>query len=421
MTDQTLDSDVRMSGFRQRASVEEAWNWIEYHFAQSGRRCVDVPLENSYGLTLAETITSHINVPAFDRSAMDGYAVIAEETTGATDYQPISLRIIGKSLPGNGFSGEIHAGEAVEIMTGAPIPAGANAVVPVEFTKRDNDRVDLTEPVSPLKHIGRVGEDIAVGDAVVEKLRILRPQDVAVLASVGVTGVKVFALPRVRVIITGNELVKPGEERKPHQIFEANSFLLRGTIARDGGIIESIRFIRDDPSAIEAALLDEGADVILISGGSSVGAEDHAPSLIRKHGELQIHGIRMRPSSPAGMGKVGQTPVFLLPGNPVSCLCAYDFFASRYIRKVRGDQRDWPFTSKQLVLEKKISSAIGRTDYCRVKVSKDKAVPLGVSGAGILSSTTRADGFVIVPEMSEGLPAGSNVTVMLYDDFLAPL
>jgi len=220
--------------------------------------------------------------------------------------------------------------------------------------------------------------------------------------------------PRVRLLVTGDELIAPGETRDPHQIYEANSFMLRGLVARDGGCLDEPRQIPDQRERIREALLEPGADVILVSGGSSVGAEDHAPTLLAEVGELAIHGITMRPSSPAGMGRLGEATVFLLPGNPVSCLCAYDFFAGRLIRRLAGLPVDWPYECRRLPLRRKIVSAIGRVDYCRVRVTDGGVEPLALSGASILSSTTRADGFVIVPAESEGQGAGAELDVYLY-------
>ncbi len=407
--------DIRMSGFRTRSTVEEAWGWLDVMLAKVEIRNETVPINQAYGRSLAEPVLSEIDVPGFDRSAMDGYAVIADETTGASDYQPIRLRIVGESMPGKAWNGTLQPKQAVRIMTGAPIPDGANAVVPVEYTQAERDDVSVSTTVGPFKHIGRTGEDIQSGAVVVEPGRLLRPQDIAVIASIGTPTVTVRCQPKVRVIITGNELVKPGQKKRPHQIYEANSSLLLGAIPRDGGIVESINFVEDTERAIEDALLIPDVDVILISGGSSVGAEDFAPLLIERHGELPIHGIAMRPSSPTGLGQVGAALVVLLPGNPVSCLCAYDFFAGRAIRQLAGRSTDWPFRQVTVTLEKKIVSAIGRVDYCRVAVKNEKsAIPLAISGASILSSTTRADGFVIVTSESEGLPEGSVVTAILY-------
>jgi molybdopterin molybdotransferase len=172
--------------------------------------------------------------------------------------------------------------------------------------------------------------------------------------------------------------------------------------------------VPDDCSAILAAM-QEDADIVLVSGGSSVGQEDYAPSLLAEHGELAIHGIAMRPSSPTGMGRLGHKLVFLLPGNPVSCLCAYDFFAGRAIRLLAGRTAPWPYRIARLPLRRKLVSQVGRVDYARMRIVENQVEPISVSGASILSSTTVADGFVVVPQDSEGYSAGSEVDVFLYD------
>jgi molybdopterin molybdotransferase len=171
----------------------------------------------------------------------------------------------------------------------------------------------------------------------------------------------------------------------------------------------------DDPRIIAEALAARGADIVLVSGGSSVGAEDHAPRLLAELGELALHGIAMRPSSPAGMGRIGETLVFLLPGNPVSCLCAYDFFAGRAIRRIGGRPTDWPYPQARAIVARKIVSQVGRVDYVRVKLGQAGVEPLALSGASMLSSTTRADGFVVAPAESEGFGPGTEVTVHLYE------
>jgi molybdopterin molybdotransferase len=245
--------------------------------------------------------------------------------------------------------------------------------------------------------------------------RRLRPQDVGLLASVGIDRASAIRQPRVRILVTGDEVVSAGAAKGVYEVYDANSPMLRGLVVRDGGMIESVRKIPDDREAIRAAMLEAGADVVLISGGSSVGAEDHAPMLLAEEGEVAVHGIAMRPSSPAGFGRIGAALVFLLPGNPVSCLCAYDFFAGRALRRLGGRPAEWPHETRRVRLSRKIASAVGRVDYCRVRIHDQEAEPLALSGASILSSTTRADGFVIVPEESEGYAPGSEATVYLYD------
>jgi len=248
--------------------------------------------------------------------------------------------------------------------------------------------------------------------------RMLRPQDVGVLSSIGVAEVPVVRCARVRIVITGNELLPAGARPEGYRIVDANGPMLQALVARDGGVPELIGPLPDQPEIILDAMRGP-ADIVLVSGGSSVGEEDCAPLLVRQHGQLAIHGIAMRPSSPTGMGLLDGRLVLLLPGNPVSCLCAYDFFAGRAIRGLGGRNTDWPYRRVRLPLARKIVSAIGSTDYLRVRLLDGCVQPLAVSGASILSSTTRADGFVIVPDDCEGFPPGAEVEVFLYDDLQA--
>jgi molybdopterin molybdotransferase len=404
--------DVRMRGFRSRTPVEDALSWIDANVASL--RSEVVLLADAHGRVLASAITSPINVPAFDRSAMDGFALKSAETVGAGDYNPLSLRIVGVSMPGQPFDGDVGTGEAVRIMTGAPVPNGVDAVVPAEYATTREDSVEITTAVASLKHIGRTAEDVAEGTTVLEAGHRLRPQDVGLIASLGLPEVEVARQPRVRMVVTGNELAEPGSERSPFQIYEANSHIIAGLVPRDGGVLfERVR-CQDDRESALAAVTNPGADVVLISGGSSVGTEDHAPNIIREAGELPIHGVAMRPSSPAGIGRIGSTLIFLLPGNPVSCLCAYDFFAGRAIRRLAGINPDWPHRAETGTLKSKIVSQVGRVDYCRVRILDGQIEPVALSGASILSSTTRANGFVIVPSALEGYAVGTDVEVRLY-------
>ena len=406
-------TDVRMRGFAERTEVAVAWKWIDDQ-ASTGES-ETVSYTRAYNRVLAADVISPLDVPSFDRSAMDGYALRAAETQGAGDYNPRQFSVIGESLPGRPFQGEVSSGCAVRIMTGSPLPAGTDAVLPAEYASETNDQVEITTSVTPGKHVGRKGEDVTAGSRLFQVGRRLRPQDVGLLASVGLEEVAVVRKPGVRLLITGNELIVPGQLRSESQIYESNSSVLSGLLTRDGAVLESLQRIQDDRESIGNALKQPGADVILVSGGSSVGQEDHAPSILAEEGELAIHGVAMRPSSPAGMGRIGDAIVFLLPGNPVSCLCAYDFFAGRAIRLLGGRSSDWPYVTRSAVLSRKIVSAIGRVDYCRVAFAGDQVEPLALSGASILSSTTRADGFVIIPAELEGYAPGTTVDVLLYD------
>ena len=401
-----------MKGFARRTTVDDALVWLDGQLARLPEEMV--PLAEAAGRVLARDVQSEVDVPGFDRAMMDGYALRAADTSGASGYNVLRLEVIGESLPGAAFDGRVDSRQAVRIMTGAPLPAGADAVLPAERVEVDAAQILAAGEVSPGKHVGRRGEDIAGGDVVLTAGRVLRPQDVGVLSSIGWAEVPVVRRPLVRIVTTGNELLPPGTKPRDHQIADANSPMLAALIERDGGVATSPGIVHDEQEAILAALRD-AADVVLVSGGSSVGQEDYAPTLLAEHGKLAIHGIAMRPSSPTGMGTLDGRLVLLLPGNPVSCLCAYDFFAGRAIRALGGRSKNWPHRQITAPLAGKIVSTIGGLDYARVKLTDKGALPLAISGASILSSTTRADGFVLVPPDSEGFPAGAEVQVFLYD------
>ena len=416
--------DVRMRGFSHRVTVEAALDRLDAELRPLGAEVL--PLQTASGRVLTEPVSSDVDVPGFDRAMMDGYAVAAESTEGATSYNRLPLVVVGDALPGRPFEGSVGPGEAVRIMTGAPLPEGCDAVLPAEFVESDvpgnampdangGQSVAALDVVSPGKHVGRRGEDIAHGTTVFESGRVLRPQDVGVLSSVGVGEVRVFRKPQVRLVVTGSELLPSGSRPYGSHIVDANGPMLAALVQRDGGISDFPGLVPDGRDDLLRALYAE-ADVVIVSGGSSVGLEDLAPTLLASHGKLAVHGIAMRPSSPTGFGWLDHRLVFLLPGNPVSCLCAYDFFAGRAIRALGGRTKAWPYRPIRASLARKISSPIGRLDYARVRVdAREGGVePIAVSGASVLSSTTRADGFVIVPADSEGFAAGTVVTVWLY-------
>jgi molybdopterin molybdotransferase len=402
-----------MRGFRDRAEVEAVHALLEERLRPLDSE--EIELQRAAGRVLAGNVVATVAVPAFPRSAMDGYALRGEETFGAGPYNPLEFTLIGESRPGRAFAGQVTAGQAVRIMTGAPLPAGADAVVMAEHAKEQNGRVAVVEPIAPGRHVGQVGEDIGRGTTVLPAGRVLRPQDVGVLAAIGVARLPVIRRPHVELIITGDELLPAGSVPAGVCIVDSNSPMLQALVQRDGGMPLMEDIIPDRRELLRAVLVESTADVLLVSGGSSVGPEDHAPSLLAELGELAVHGVAMRPSSPAGVGFLRGRPVFLLPGNPVSCLAAYDFFAGPAIRRLGGRSMDWPYRSARLPLARKLVSAVGRVDYVRVQIIDGQVEPLATSGASVLSSTTRADGFVVVPRDLEGYAAGEVLVVFLYD------
>jgi molybdopterin molybdotransferase len=409
-----------MRGFRDRAEVDDVVALLKSRLQPLAAE--DAGLHEAAGRVLAADAVAPCDVPGFDRAAMDGYALRGNETFGAGAYNPLELEVVGISLPAKPFPIPVQAGQAVRIMTGAPLPAGTDAVLPAESAEEIGGRLRLMDPVSPGRHVGRQGEDIKHGAIVFQAGRVLRPQDVGVLASLGVSPVRVVRRPIVSIIVTGDELLPCGVKPEGFRIVDSNSVMLEALVRRDGGLPKIHPIVPDRRDAVRDAILQAESDVLLISGGSSVGQEDHAPRVLAEIGELSIHGVALRPASPAGLGFLGPAerprPAFLMPGNPVSCLCAYDLFAGPAIRRLGGRSMDLPYRSLSLPLAAKLVSAVGRVDYVRVRVSDGRVEPQATSGASILSSTTRADGFVLVPRDSEGQAPGELVRVYFYDNHM---
>jgi len=409
--------DIRMRGFQQRADVDAVLRLIDQRVGPLFAESVDLGAASLR--VLADDVLSPCPVPGFDRAAMDGFALHGDETFGADSYSPLEFTVVGESLPGRPFGGVVGAGEAVRIMTGAPLPAGADAVAPAEIvaeTAQGERRIArVQEAVPPGRHVGRRGEDIETGSVLLRRGRVLRPQDIGVLASVGATPVSVIRRPTAAVIVTGDELLPAGAKPEGFRIVDSNSPMLTALLQRDGVTAARVQMVRDRYELVRAALHDATEDVLLVSGGSSVGVEDHAPRVLAELGELPIHGVALRPASPTGLGFLRGRPVVLLPGNPASCLCGYDLFAGRIVRRLGGRPAEIPYAVQTLPLARKISSMVGRVDYVRVLIRQGQVEPIAVSGASILSSTTRADGFVLVPADLEGYPEGAEVRVYLYD------
>jgi molybdopterin molybdotransferase len=303
----------------------------------------------------------------------------------------------------------------VRIRTGAPLPVGADAVLPAEHGEESGGALLARGEVPPGRHLGEVGEDVAKGAEVLPAGRALRPQDLGLLSSIGARETHVVRRPRVGILVTGEELLPAGSAPSGYRVPDANTPMLSALVARDGGAVATRTMLGDQDPRLEAALAKPSCDVLLVTGASSVGPEDRVPSLVAKHGDLAFHGVGMRPSSPTGVGRLRDAVAFLLPGNPVSCLCAYDFFAGRLIRRLGGLPPEWPYREVRLPLARKVVSELGRVDYLRVRVVDGRVEPLTARGASVLSTTTRADGFVVVPRDVEGWPEGTVVSVRLYD------
>ncbi len=408
---------VRGKGFSRLTPVKEALKAV-LDGAET-LKSEEVDLENALGRVLAQDVLSPIDLPPFDRAAMDGYAVRGEDTFGASQTNPIYFRIIGEVTTGEQFSGEVKEYEAVKITTGAPLPKGANAVVMLEFTSELNGEVEVFKPTPPGKNVSRRGEDVKKGDVVLNRGEKLSPREIALCAALGIKKLKVIKRPRVAILSTGDELLEPGEEHKPDKIYDANSFSLYALCKEENAITNRIGILPDDYNKIKSKIESlMGYDVVLISGATSVGKKDLIPEIVAELGEIVFHGVAMRPGEPTGYGRIGSAHVFMLPGFPVATIVAFETFVRPLLQKLSGTSPKSPYPKIKAVLKRKIASELGRRDFVRVKVFKSEegyiAEPLRTSGSGIISSLTRAQGFVIVPENTEGVEQGEEVEVNLF-------
>lgn len=405
--------DVRERGFGRRTDVDDVVALIRERVSALGSETVS--LADAADRVLARDIAASVAVPHFDRAAFDGYAVRAHDTVAANKSNPAVLRIVGEARPAHPAAVGVNAGEAVRILTGSPMPPGADAVLPFEFAGELDGNLCAFDEMESGKNVGHVGEDVALGRTVLTAGRVLRPQDLGILASIGIGQVKVIRRPRVAILVTGDELLPPGSMPSGCQIVDSNSVVLAALVRRDGGHLLPTLHLPDREEMIRAAMTRDDWDLLLVSGGTSVGSEDHAPKIVSELGELPVHGIAVRPASPTGMGFIRNRPVFLLPGNPAACLCAYDLFAGRAIRRLGGRSDELPYRTAEHRVATAIKSPMGRVEYARVTKGPDGVRPVPSSGASILSSTVIADGFVLVPKDRKGYEPGEVVTVHLYD------
>jgi molybdopterin molybdotransferase len=405
--------DVRMRGFPTRTAVDDVVTLIRRRVTALTSEAVT--LADAAGRVLATDVVATVPVPHFDRAAFDGYALRADETATALPQSPLTLRVAGEALPNRPFPRPLGAGEAVRIMTGSPMPDGADAVHPAEAAEESNGLLSVTERVPAGRNVGHVGEDVPAGRTVLTADRVLRPQDLGLLSSIGVARVEVMRRPRVAILTTGDEILPPGSKPEGYRIVDSNSVVLRALVRRDGGDLLPPKHLPDRPDEIRAVMASADWDVLLVSGGTSVGREDHAPKLVAELGELPVHGVAVRPASPAGIGFIAGRPVFLLPGNPVACLCAYDLFAGRAVRRLGGRSDELPYQTAERPVAGSIKSIVGRVEYVRVTDGRDGIRPVPLTGASVLSSTVIADGFVLVQPERDGYAVGECVTVYRYD------
>ena len=377
-------------------------------------RTESVALDNANGRVLAEDLVASADVPPFARAAMDGYAVRASDTTGATREHPRALTRVATLFTGQVTERAVGAGECIEIATGAPLPPGADAVVIVEETDGEaSGSVRVFSPVGPGQNIGRQGADIRRGDRVLAKGTFLTPSRVGAVAALGLAQVRVYARPRVAILSTGNEVIDPGQPLAPGQIYDINRFSVAAAVSDHGGepVLHrtAVDTLEDLSRAIDECLVD---DVLVFSGGSSVGERDLILDVLTARGELIFHGVAMKPGKPTAFGRVGGKLFFGMPGYPASCLTnAYILLVPALRRMARLP----PQTTRSvtLPLSARISSAPGRHQIYTVRVVDGAVVP-AFKASGDITSMSQADGYIEIAASTDFAEAGEMVEVKLF-------
>jgi molybdenum cofactor synthesis domain-containing protein len=402
-----------MRPFKSTISLEEARRRLDAG-VRPIVRTERVPLSDAAGRVAAADLASSIAVPPFSRSAMDGYAVMAADTAGASRGAPVSLRILDRVYTGEAARTAVTAGTCVQIATGAPLPDGADAVIMVEETARGEiDTVSILAPASPGQNIGRRGADISPGDLVVRRGDALNPSRVGAVAAIGQHEVEVYARPRVAVLSTGNEVVDPGGPLAAGQIYDVNRFTLAAVVAANGGMPEPHRPADDTLEALESALDDcAGADIIVFSGGSSVGDRDLVVDLVARRGEMVFHGIAVKPGKPTAFAVVDGIPFFGMPGNPTSCLSNAYILLVPFLRATARLPLYAPRTVRAR-LGKRIVSPAGRHQFYTVRLQHEVAFP-AFKGSGDITSLSQADGYIEIPSDQSTIEEGMVVEVTLF-------
>jgi molybdopterin molybdotransferase len=363
-----------------------------------------VPVAEADGRTLAEPVDATRDVPGFDRAAMDGYAVRATDTHDAGDRSPAVLDETG---------GDVGARQARYVHTGSPMPDGADAVVKVEETEARGERVEVFAAVAPGENVAPAGEDVERGDRLFDAGRRLRPSDLGLLKAAGHRSVSVHERPTVSVVPTGEELVEfdPGYG----ETTETNGLTVSRLVERWGGAATYRDVVGDDEAALRAAVeRDTDHDIVVTTGGSSVGERDRIADVVADLGEVLGHGVALKPGHPVGYGVVDDTPVLTLPGYPVSCLVTAVQLLRPAVARAGGFEPE-PFPQFEATLDRKIASEVGVRSFVRVRETGGGSVEPVRGGAGVLSSVAAADGWVVVPESLEGVAAGETVTVQRWE------
>jgi putative molybdopterin biosynthesis protein len=412
--------------FRRLTSFDEAKRVINEKLKLPVLGVEEVPLLEAYNRVLGEKVVSTLDIPPFNRSIVDGYAVKAEDTFGAEENQPAKLAVRGVVSVGEPPEVKVGKGESTEIVTGAPIPEGADAVVMVEDTDRDGDELRVFRAVTRDGNIMKRGTDIKKGETALEAGRVLGASEIGVLAALGLTTVKVFKVPVVAVLSTGAEVTEPGKELPAGKIYDINAYSLSTAVRESGGKPVYLGVVPDDEVALRNALERAlaFADVVMTSGGVSVGPHDLTPQIVNSLGEpgVLLSGIAVKPGKPTTVALVGKKPVFSMPGHPTSALLLFHLLARPVIQRMAGRPTTEAKTVKALAATR-MFSAKGRRTFVMITLKKNKpsgfvAEPVATGASGAITTLAKADGYLEIPANQQFVDAGEEVVVSLLKDTL---
>jgi molybdopterin molybdotransferase len=405
---------ARLKGFQKLTLVDDALRtWLDVlQVKKCGERTV--PLDEALNRVLAVDIVAKEDLPRFDKSAVDGYALKAEDTTGASQFKPVTFQITALE--------EVSAKQASQIWTGNPIPKGADAVEMIENTKKREGELEVWVPLALGGNVSKKGEDVKKGETVLKAGTRLKPYHLALLAAMGNSKVKVAEKPRIAILATGNELAEIGSKPAKNQIFDSNRIMLSAMCRELGAEPVNLGIAKDDMVEIAAKLKMalQNCDAVITTGGTSVGGLDLVPEVVNKTGKpgIVVHGLALRPAMPTALAVLEGKPVMVLSGNPVAAIIGFEVFARPLICKMLGMKQAEPRPTVNAVMTRKIAAALGRRTFVRVRVTQKNgeffAEPVSARGSGAISTMTRGNGFVIVPENREGVTEGEVVLVRLF-------
>jgi molybdenum cofactor synthesis domain-containing protein len=404
---------MRIAPFRKLVPFQEALSTVLEN-ASRLKRTEEVPLAGAAGRVLAGDLESPMDVPPFDRSAMDGYAVRSGDVAGAGELDPVVLRLSGEVFAGEGAVANVGKGAACRVATGAVLPEGADAVVMAENAEEDGELVRIRRAEPRWGNVSKKGSDMRKGAAVLSKGTVLDPAKVGILASVGLPAARVLARPGVAIVSSGNEIVEPGQRLGDAQVYNSNGFTLASLVGQSGGDARIMPRMDDTLDAVRRSIemaARKGFDAVAISGGSSVGERDLLAGVLSEMGDIFFHGVQIKPGKPFLFGKVGKVLLFGIPGYPAACLTVGYLFLAPAIRKMAGLPKDRRTVRARLA--RRVVSRLGRVQLLTVKLTREGAEPV-FKESGAITSLAAADGYIMIPDNVELVEKGEEVEVVMF-------